>query len=181
MHRTEGTNHASNLFTDGPPGTTVEQEWLNAVQGELAYVIEQAGLTLKTASTETRQQLQEALLLHIGDARKQVYETIATAKNSGIVTILSSATEICTIDLGTVTLGDVFLIQGLISATKGGTAGIGRVMIGRKSGTGYPRTYDTFETHVMEQYQIASEPRSRSLRPILIMWIILLGSKADSA
>lgn len=61
MHRTEGTNHSSNLFTDGPPGTVVGANWCNAIQEEIAYVIEQAGLTLLTASTETRQQLLAAL------------------------------------------------------------------------------------------------------------------------
>lgn len=61
MHRTEGTNHNGNMFTDGPPGTTVEQDWLNAVQEEIAYVIEQSGGTLKTAATETSTQLKTAL------------------------------------------------------------------------------------------------------------------------
>lgn len=62
MHRTEGTNYApGNLFQNGPPGTVVEQEWLNAVQEELANVIEEAGLTLKSAATETRDQLKAAL------------------------------------------------------------------------------------------------------------------------
>ncbi len=61
MHRTEGANNAANLFTDGPPGTTVEENFMNAVQEELAGVIEGAGITLKTASTETRDQLLTAL------------------------------------------------------------------------------------------------------------------------
>ena len=69
MHRTEGENATSgNLFTNGPPGTTVEEDWTNAVQEELAYVIEQAGLTLKTASTETRKQLKAAIDLIIAGA-----------------------------------------------------------------------------------------------------------------
>lgn len=61
MHRTEGTNHSSNLFVDGPPGTYVEEDWLNAMQEEVAYAIEQAGITLKTAATETRQQLKAGI------------------------------------------------------------------------------------------------------------------------
>ncbi len=61
MHRTEGANNISNLFTDGPPATTVNDDWLNAIQEEIAYVIEQAGLTLKTKDTETLHQLKEAL------------------------------------------------------------------------------------------------------------------------
>lgn len=61
MHRTEGTNHSGNLFVDGPPGTTVEEDWLNAMQEEVAYSIEQAGITLKTAATETRTQLKAGI------------------------------------------------------------------------------------------------------------------------
>ena len=61
MHRTEGTNHLNNYFTNGPPGTRVEQNWLNAIQEEIAYVIEQAGITMLTASTDTRRQLKAAL------------------------------------------------------------------------------------------------------------------------
>jgi len=61
MHRTEGNNNLLNLFANGPPGTVVEQEWLNAVQEEIAHVIEEAGVALKTAATETRTQLKQAL------------------------------------------------------------------------------------------------------------------------
>ena len=61
MHRTEGQYNVSNLFTDGPPGTRVEENWLNAVQEELCYLIEQAGIVLKTASSETKQQLYAAV------------------------------------------------------------------------------------------------------------------------
>jgi len=42
---------------DGPPGTRVEKDWLNTIQDEIVNVIEAAGLTLKTASTETGRQL----------------------------------------------------------------------------------------------------------------------------
>ncbi len=61
MHRTEGAYNESNLFVDGPPGTTIEAAILNAIQEEIAHVIEDAGITLKTASTETRTQLKEAI------------------------------------------------------------------------------------------------------------------------
>lgn len=61
MHRTEGANHSGNLFVDGPPGTTVGADILNAIQEELAYAIEQSGGTLKTAATETRQQFKTAI------------------------------------------------------------------------------------------------------------------------
>lgn len=66
MHRIEGSNYVvsggNNLFSDGPPGTTVTDDWLNAVQEELAYFIEQSGATLKTAATETRQQFYSSFL-----------------------------------------------------------------------------------------------------------------------
>jgi len=65
MHRTEGANNAEvggkKQFTDGPPGTTVTDDWLNAVQEEIASSIEDAGLTLKTAGTETRDQLKTTI------------------------------------------------------------------------------------------------------------------------
>lgn len=61
MHRTEGTYNQGNLFTNGPPGTRVEQNWLNAVQEEIAYVIEEAGVALLTADVDTRQQLKQSL------------------------------------------------------------------------------------------------------------------------
>ena len=39
MHKTEGANNSSNLFTNGPPGTRVEENWCNAVQKEFVTVI----------------------------------------------------------------------------------------------------------------------------------------------
>jgi len=62
MHRTEGDYNEDNLFQDGPPGTRVEAAWLNAVQEEIAHVIEDAGETLKIESTDTRDQLLAAIL-----------------------------------------------------------------------------------------------------------------------
>ena len=35
MHRTEGANNLNNEFVDGPPGTTVGADILNAFQEEL--------------------------------------------------------------------------------------------------------------------------------------------------
>jgi hypothetical protein len=63
MHKTEGTNHVSNTFKDTPNGTIVEQDWLNAVQNELVSAIEdsETELTLKTAATETGDQLLAAI------------------------------------------------------------------------------------------------------------------------
>lgn len=46
MQRTTGTNHSNNMFTNGPPGTDVEEVWLNNIQEEICNLIEDAGLTL---------------------------------------------------------------------------------------------------------------------------------------
>jgi hypothetical protein len=54
------------MFTDGPPGTALEEDWLNAIQEEICNVIEDAGITLKTASTETRNQLLAAIQSFVG-------------------------------------------------------------------------------------------------------------------
>ena len=62
MHKTEGANNDNGRFTDGPPATTLESDLMNAVCDEIIYVIETAGITLKTAGTETGIQLREALL-----------------------------------------------------------------------------------------------------------------------
>jgi hypothetical protein len=61
VHRTEGANNLNNLYTEGPPATTITQEAMNAIQEEIANVIEQAGITLKTKSTDTRDQLWAAI------------------------------------------------------------------------------------------------------------------------
>jgi hypothetical protein len=65
MHRTESDNlitvGGKNIFTNGPPGTTRDAVDVTTIQEELAYVIEQSGLTLKTVSTETNTQLKEAI------------------------------------------------------------------------------------------------------------------------
>ena len=66
MHRTEADNKVTvgglNQYTDGPPGTTLTADDRNTIQEELAYLIETAGLTLKTAATETDQQVYAAVL-----------------------------------------------------------------------------------------------------------------------
>ena len=49
MDRTTGTNHVvsggKRQFTDGPPGTTINNAWLNSIQEEIMNVIEGAGIT----------------------------------------------------------------------------------------------------------------------------------------
>jgi len=132
MHRTEGENHNQNMFTDGPPGTCIEEKWLNAVQEELCYVIEQAGLALKTASTDTRQQLLNALqILFLSNLK-------ATTKvNFGGLTITSTEGRIWTID----TITGPFSANALIYAEieveviKGATQGLTQLSLEFSSDT----------------------------------------------
>lgn len=129
MHRTEGQYHSSNMFTDGPPGTRVESNWANAVQEEIAYVITQAGLSLLTASTDTRQQLYAAISQIL--AVKQNYYTDSGSANSIILTKVgagtptayadgmivsfianSSSTGACTINVSGIGSKDLTLVGG---------------------------------------------------------------------
>lgn len=67
MHRIEGADYSDdtgvNLFTQGPPGTVVTAEWLNSFQEELALLLTTAGQSLKTQTTDTRNQLIGSLAL----------------------------------------------------------------------------------------------------------------------
>ena len=67
MHRIEGQDYDSstgvNLFTEGPPGTVVTEEFMNAIQEELALLVATSGQTLKTEATDTRNQLLASLLV----------------------------------------------------------------------------------------------------------------------
>lgn len=74
MHRIDTADNVGNLFSDGDPaagipGTIVDDEWFNAVQEEIAGVIEAAGIVLDKA---TRTQLRAAL-----DARQAAMEAYA--------------------------------------------------------------------------------------------------------
>lgn len=61
MHRTEGANSVANYFANGPPGTTLEENWLNAVQEEIIAVLTAAGIDPLAASGDTRTQLATAI------------------------------------------------------------------------------------------------------------------------
>ena len=85
MHRTDAPNHAANLFVDqdpvgGTPGTVVDDDWLNAVQEEIVYVIEQAGIVL-AKGTNTQ------LLAAIKKVFDQPYAADAGAANAYVVTL----------------------------------------------------------------------------------------------
>jgi hypothetical protein len=59
----------------------------------------------------------------------------STDDNSGIVTVTSEGVQVATLDLGTVTSGDVFYIEAQLFYTKGGTGGTGNYYINQASGT----------------------------------------------
>ncbi len=74
MHRTDAPNHVANLFVDrdpigGTPGTIVDDDWLNAVQEEVVYVIEQAGIVLAKG---TNTQLRQAIQTMLTDSQKRI-------------------------------------------------------------------------------------------------------------
>lgn len=66
MHRTEGDNNVNNLYTDGPPATTVGAAALNSIQEEMANAIEYSGQTLQTRATDNYSQLTTALQTLLG-------------------------------------------------------------------------------------------------------------------
>lgn len=61
MHRTDGADNINNRFTDNIPGTVVTADWLNAVQEEIAGVVEGAGMSLNSPSADTANQLLAAI------------------------------------------------------------------------------------------------------------------------
>ncbi len=89
MHKTEGANNSSNRFVNGPPGTTMESNWCNAVQDEIRNVIEGAGLTLDTAATETGNQLKSATDLLYGIKQGEVKGWVQF-DGTGVVAIADS-------------------------------------------------------------------------------------------
>lgn len=77
MHRIDGPGHSSNQFTEGndaagAQATQLTDDWLNALQEEIAGVIEDAGLTL---DKEDNTQLTQAIAIHLA----QTFATRAEA------------------------------------------------------------------------------------------------------
>ena len=80
MFRIDSLNYiveaGKRLFSEGPPATTVPANYLNSVQEEIAYVIEQAGLQLyPSGETDTRKQLWEAIQRSIS-----TYDIVVTSQ-----------------------------------------------------------------------------------------------------
>jgi hypothetical protein len=61
MHRINSLYSSFGLFTDGPPGTIVSADWLNAIQEEICYVITQAGYDISPVTNDSFQQLFAAI------------------------------------------------------------------------------------------------------------------------
>jgi hypothetical protein len=67
MDRTSGTNYTTDgdgnrIFTNGPPGTRVEEDWLNGVQEEIVGMIEETGQTPDDSdSTQLKQAIMSGL------------------------------------------------------------------------------------------------------------------------
>ena len=84
MQRTEGKYNLNNMFINGPPATTIEDDWLNSVQEEICTVIEESGLEVLEASNDTRNQLYEAITRIIGRicTLSSYYKNIKAANNA---------------------------------------------------------------------------------------------------
>lgn len=90
MHRIDGSGATeANLFTEGDPSggvpaTTVTDDWLNAVQEEVAGVVEGAGLTLNKAdNTQLLQALQTLAGIAAGWTTGDAKLTLKTAADAG--------------------------------------------------------------------------------------------------
>lgn len=81
MHRLDTD---TGLGTDGPPGTSIPSSNWNALQEEIAYVIEQANLTLNTAAQDD------------GGARTQLYNALVSAAHLVNMGLTATTTEINT-------------------------------------------------------------------------------------
>lgn len=79
MERTTGANYNSSSgyrkFTDGPPGTTVEQTFLNNVQEELCHLIESSAQTL--SATDETQAMQTVGMMGFGMRNGKIVPSVA--------------------------------------------------------------------------------------------------------
>jgi hypothetical protein len=79
MERTSGANYDNSsgyrMFTDGPPGTTVEEDFLNGVQEELCHAIESTAQTL--SSTDRTQVMQTIGLTGFGMRNGKIVPSVA--------------------------------------------------------------------------------------------------------
>lgn len=129
MHRTDAANHVANMFVDGNPaipsvGTTVDDDWLNAVQEEIAGVIEGAGITLVKG---TNNQLAAAVVLAGGSVAQNI---------TGVKTFTSAGQVVLSATTNTRIESTTSSTTGTDAAVKGTATNVGTGVWGRATGTG---------------------------------------------
>ena len=81
------------------------------------------------------------------------------------ITFVSTLTEEITLDLGTITAGEIYHISGYMSGRKGGTAGDTRILLDRSSGTGLLQYFTDGASGLTSiQHEHADEPASNTTR-----------------
>ena len=100
------------------------------------YVTRVGAQTLedKTLTTPTIASFVNANHDHSVSSKGGTLFTFNSAENGGVVTLLSSATVVASVSLGTVTAGDIILLEGYFFATKGGTGGPTVIGVGKTAG-----------------------------------------------
>jgi hypothetical protein len=162
MHRIEGQDYDSstgvNLFAEGPPGTVVTQQWLNAVQEELIALILNSGQSIKTAATETRSQLLSGLFLgkyYYADASEADQNVTATGDlktikdcvdeiGSAIATIVlvnSGSTTTYTVASGALSIPDNISLHQQPGAILHFNTGITGAIAGPLTGSGLSQRF----------------------------------------
>jgi len=88
MHKISGVGAtAQNTFTRGDPATglpatVVTQEWLNTMQAELAYIVEQAGLTLDAADdTQVKAAIDAMIASGLTSSKGSMLVTLSADQN----------------------------------------------------------------------------------------------------
>ena len=116
MHRIEGANvdvsSGVNLFKTTPPYTVITPELMNAIQEELMYVIQQAGLPALGASSDTRNQLWQVLRGKVGAVYTVAVDTILLPFATYIINNPSGVRLNLTLPT-TAAVGDVIIIQDI--------------------------------------------------------------------
>lgn len=98
MHRIDGDGHVSNTFTEGDPGlgvraTQVTADWLNAVQAEIAAVIEAAGITLSKPDNNQLLDALQAAGLYGGASYDNTAVTITIASGTLVLNFNAARTK----------------------------------------------------------------------------------------
>lgn len=79
-----------------------------------------------------------------------------SSENAGIVTLINALTPITTLNFGTPTTGAIFIINTIVTFTKGGTPGNNVIRISKTSGTAVIQTFKDLTLCDRSDYVIAS-------------------------